>query len=177
MKYFDSARSRYVKWTATDNPNFDYEAWLIKSRIMFWIKVGLLILFIALPMIIYLITHVEPEPVVLEKILVPEVKAQEIKLITGKASYYDYDLKDAPEYSKTHLTAATRDWPRGTLLKVCLVVPSGVWEKPCVEVITNDYGPNKEIHPDRIIDLSSAAFKKLSTLRAGIVNVSIEVLK
>src|SRR3990167_6497385 len=55
----------------------------------------------------------------------------------GKASFYDYDLKGYPGYSKYNLTAASRDIPRGSKARVC--VSGG----DCVEVRINDYGPEK----------------------------------
>lgn len=176
-KPIDSARSKGEKWHATYNSKFDWDEYQIKMKIRFWILLGAIVL--VLGVVVGLVVVTSWQNRVDREFLntpIPEVKAQEVRLIYGKSSYYDYSLKDAPEYSKTHYTAATRDWPRGTILKVCRINPPGVWDPPCVEVMVNDYGPNKEIHPDRIIDLSSAAFKKLSTLKAGLVNVSIEVL-
>ena len=106
--------------------------------------------------------------------------------MTGKASWYDYSLKSAPNYSKYNLTAASRDFKRGTKLEVCAkdpvlqmvngkIVDTGMasWDK-CIVVRVNDYGPNKQIHPDRIIDLSSYAFQHLAPLRRGVIEVSVK---
>lgn len=85
---------------------------------------------------------------------------------SGKASWYDYSLKGYPDYSKTNLTAAARDWPRGTKLNVCT-------DSKCVVVRVNDFGPALAVHPDRIIDLSSYAFTQLAPLSAGVVDVVV----
>lgn len=135
--------------------------------------------------------HEDPEPIQLPleteaeppetKPVAPKIEILEppkARIVTmpgiaeGKASYYDYSLKDAPDYSKTHLTAAVRDWPRGTELRVCVVDDPG----RCVIVRVNDYGPQKALHPDRIIDLSSAAFLKLAPLSKGVIDVTVEII-
>lgn len=87
------------------------------------------------------------------------------------ASWYDYKLPDFPDYSKNNFTAASRDYPKGTILIVCqdTIKP----ELKCVQVRVNDYGPDKIKHPDRAIDLSSAAFKELAPLSVGLVKVKI----
>lgn len=108
----------------------------------------------------------------------------------GKASWYDYQLKGYPNYSKENYTAASRDYPRGTKLRVCRYgtscyegfCVSGKWQFPdkqgnfkekCVDVRVNDYVEN----PDVIIDLSSVAFKALAPLSRGIIDVEITELK
>ena len=83
------------------------------------------------------------------------------------ASWYDYSLPDAPEYSRTHLTAASRIFPRGTQL----IVSRG---NSSVVVRVNDYGP--EEWTGRDIDLSSYAFIQLAPLSLGILEVKIEKL-
>lgn len=100
----------------------------------------------------------------------PEVQEQDSNIIFSKASWYDYTL-DGVEWSKNHRTAAVRDWPRGTMLKVC-----NTENNKCVDVFVNDYGPSKEIHPDRAIDLSSYAFSQIANLQQGVINVSIKQL-
>lgn len=129
-----------------------------------------------------------------KKILVPAggsipVTLQEIRT-QGKASWYDYQLKGYPNYSKENYTAASRDYPRGTKLRVCRYgtscyegfCVSGKWQFPdkqgnfkekCVDVRVNDYVEN----PDVIIDLSSVAFKALAPLSRGIIDVEITELK
>ena len=81
------------------------------------------------------------------------------------ASWYDYGLPDAENYSETHLTAASRTFPRGTYL----IVSRG---NSSVVVRVNDYGP--EEWTGREIDLSSYAFSQLAPLSLGIIEVKIE---
>jgi rare lipoprotein A len=45
-----------------------------------------------------------------------------------------------------------------------------------VDVYINDYGPNEDIHPERIIDLSSYAFQQLAPLEKGTIVVKIQPL-
>lgn len=87
----------------------------------------------------------------------------------GVASYYDYVL-DSGWSSKGHRVCAARDWPRGTMLKV-KNIENG---KEVICKVT-DYGPSKEIHPDRIVDLSSFSFSQIENLGRGIVKVSVEI--
>lgn len=95
----------------------------------------------------------------------------EKETVVSKASWYDYQL-DGIWWSKDHRTAASRDYPRGSTLKVC-----NTQNLACVEVYVNDYGPDGAIHPDRAIDLSSYAFSQISDLSLGLANVSIERIK
>lgn len=124
--------------------------------------------------------------------VVETVQVEEIGK-TGMASWYDYGLKNFPNYSKNNFTAASRDYPRGTKLKVCRIdktlkvdeigfsygaisyeaknpdlIPYTEFVK-CVEVWVNDYVEN----PGVIIDLSSAAFKELAPLSRGLVEVKV----
>lgn len=101
---------------------------------------------------------------------------------SGMASWYDYSLTGFPDYSKDNFTAASRDYKRGTKLKVCSMVGLEEFENTgnlgkCVEVVVNDYGPNMAIHPNRVIDLSSAAFKQLSPLSRGTIPVTVVEVK
>lgn len=104
----------------------------------------------------------------------------------GLASWYDYDLDPITGksslcppsvaavrdcYTETHLTAAARDFVRGTRLRVRLV------DSPRhVDVVVTDFGPDPDLFPLRIIDLSSAAFKKLSPISAGVIRVEVTPL-
>lgn len=92
---------------------------------------------------------------------------------TGFASWYDYSLKGYPNYSREHFTAASRDYPKGTKLQVCYDSILNEKFTTCVTVRVNDYGPEKTKHPDRIIDLSSAAFSKLAPLSWGLIGVRV----
>ena len=81
------------------------------------------------------------------------------------ASWYDYDLPDYPNYSKDHLTCASRDYERGTILKV-----TNIDNQRWIKCRVNDYIE----HPDRDIDLSSYAFEWLAPLSLGLLEVTIE---
>jgi rare lipoprotein A (peptidoglycan hydrolase) len=41
----------------------------------------------------------------------------------------------------------------------------------------NDWGPDRSVHPDRVIDLDSVAFKKLASLGAGVIDVRVQLLQ
>lgn len=81
----------------------------------------------------------------------------------GAASWYGYKNCDC---------AASPDYPKGTMLVVTRV------DDPTksVTVKVNDYGPDRAIHPDRVIDLDKVAFKKLASLRAGLIDVRVRLL-
>ena len=88
----------------------------------------------------------------------------------GVASYYDYVLPSGWS-SKGHFVCATRDFIRYSYVKVTNIDTGQ-------EVIckVTDYGPDESIHPDRIIDLSSTAFKTLAPLKLGVINVKVKQL-
>lgn len=85
------------------------------------------------------------------------VESTNTPLYIGTASWYDYDLEinwEIRNRSKTHNTCAMRNKvDRYNTFKVCSRV---TWK--CVDCYLNDYWPQRE---DRIIDLSSHAFKEL----------------
>ena len=89
----------------------------------------------------------------------------------GIASWYDYGLEGEPNYSKENFTAASRDYPRGTKLRVL-----NVKTNRGVIVRVNDYGP--EEWTGRKIDLSSLAFREITddNLAWGLVEVEIRPL-
>lgn len=95
----------------------------------------------------------------------PEPQAQQIH--SGKASFYDYTLANGWS-SKGHRVCASRDYPRKTLLEVTNVV-----NQKKVICLVSDFGPDKSVHPDRIIDLSSHAFLQLAPLSRGIIEVEV----
>ena len=92
----------------------------------------------------------------------------------GEASYYDDTLNgrktaNGEFYDKNALTAAHRSLPFGTRVKVtCL--ETGL----SVEVVINDRGPYAK---GRIIDLSSAAARRIGLLDAGHGKVRLEVVE
>lgn len=106
-----------------------------------------------------------PEPYV-DTTPVPHV-IKEYKV--GVASYYDYTLKSGWS-SVGHNVCAVRDYKRGETLEV-----TNLDNNKTVNCLVTDYGPDKKIHPDRIIDLSSTAFAKLAPLSSGLIkNIKIE---
>ena len=114
--------------------------------------------------------------IVEEKIFLQDEKINkgiEVNKIThGTASWYDYDLRTEDQkcrvddcYSMFNPTCASRDYPRGTLLKVTRLNGYN-----SVECRVNDYVENEDV----IIDLSSYAFGRLAPLDYGLIEVSIE---
>ncbi len=83
-------------------------------------------------------------------------------LVSGKASWYAY---------KGGLFTASPDFPKGSKLRVYNLA-NGKF----VDVIVNDYGPERLKHPDRVVDLDKVAFKKIASTGAGIINVRVEPL-
>ncbi|RJQ35530.1 hypothetical protein C4566_00465 [Candidatus Parcubacteria bacterium] len=84
----------------------------------------------------------------------------------GIASFYDQSRYKYFNYKNGNF-AASRDFPKGTKLKVTRLL-SG--ESIIVEV--NDYGP--ELSTGRLIDLDISAFKQLGSTSAGLIYVSVE---
>lgn len=147
-----------------------------------------------------------------------EIKRDEIRLFDyieklqgdqpeeGMASYYDYDLRredqkclpeNFPCYSQVAETCASRDYPKGTQLKVSRqveepwyddegVLRAKIGKTLSVVCKVNDTGPlscedrikygydTEESCVERIIDLSSYAFKKLGDTREGLIKVKVE---
>jgi len=88
------------------------------------------------------------------------VLADESKMSEGMASWYRY---------KGCLCAASPDYPKGTKLRV-----TNINNNKSVVVKVNDFGPERELHPDRVIDLDVTAFKKLASKSSGLINVLVE---
>ncbi|NJB86923.1 rare lipoprotein A [Lewinella marina] len=91
----------------------------------------------------------------------------------GIASYYADRFHDRPTstgeaYDKDDFTAASKAYPYGTVLEV-----TNVSSGRSVEVRVNDCGPH---HPERIVDLSRAAARKIGLLRAGTAQVEVRVV-
>ncbi|MCL4510414.1 MAG: septal ring lytic transglycosylase RlpA family protein [Bacteroidetes bacterium] len=94
--------------------------------------------------------------------------------VEGIASYYSYgfDGKKTASgeiFNKNSLTAAHREFPFGTLLRV-----TNLGNGKSVEVVVNDRGP---FDKSRIIDLSEAAAREIDMIQDGTAKVKIEVLK
>lgn len=83
-------------------------------------------------------------------------------LTLGKASWYKY---------KNGNFAASPDFPAGSLVRVY-----NTDNDKFVDVTINDYGPERDKHPDRVIDLDRVAFKKLAALNSGVINIRVEPL-
>jgi rare lipoprotein A len=91
----------------------------------------------------------------------------------GIASYYHNKFHgrrtaNGERYDKTEFTAAHREYPFGTWVRVICETSGN-----SVIVRINDRGPRIR---SRAIDLSRAAAKELGMLRAGLVPVRMEVL-
>lgn len=86
--------------------------------------------------------------------------------LLGKASWYDYTLASGWS-SVGHFVCATRDFERYSYVEV-------THKDKSVICRVTDFGPDKDLHPDRIIDLSSTAFSKLAPLSEGIIEVKVE---
>lgn len=84
-------------------------------------------------------------------------------LTSGKASWYKY---------KNGLFAASPDFPAGSRLRV--------WNKAnskFVDVVVNDFGPDRRSHPERSIDLDKVAFSRIADTGEGVADVWIEPLQ
>ncbi len=79
---------------------------------------------------------------------------------SGNASWYAY---------KNGNFAASPDFPKGSIVRV-----TNLENNKSLEVEINDWGPDRSIHPDRVIDLDKLAFKKIASLGDGIVKVGVE---
>ena len=84
-------------------------------------------------------------------------------MTVGRASWYKYKNGDF---------AASPDFPKGSVLRVYNLA-NGQF----VDVTVNDFGPERDIHPDRAIDLDYVAFSKLASPSVGLIKVKIEPLK
>lgn len=73
----------------------------------------------------------------------------------GAASWYSYTIGNYD--SSTHLVAAARDFPRKSQVLV-----TNLDNGKQVTVLITDFGPAKDIHPGRILDLSPKAFETIA---------------
>lgn len=80
----------------------------------------------------------------------------------GYASWYRY---------KGCNCAASPDYPKGTKLKV-----TNLKNGKSIVVKINDWGPDRSVHPDRVIDLDIVAFKKIASKSQGLCKVKVETL-
>jgi hypothetical protein len=91
----------------------------------------------------------------------PQVSADPGYMSDGYASWYAYKNCDC---------AASPDFPKGSYVKVTRT------NDPTKSVVVriNDFGPERDIHPDRVIDLDKVAFQKIAPLGAGLTHVTVE---
>jgi D-alanyl-D-alanine carboxypeptidase len=80
----------------------------------------------------------------------------------GTASWYSY---------KKGNFAASVDFPKGSRLRVYNLA-----NNKFVDIVVNDFGPERQKHPDRILDLDKVAFKKIASVGAGLINIRIQPL-
>jgi len=81
----------------------------------------------------------------------------------GEASWYSWN---------GGLYAASRDFPKGTKLKITNQ-GSGANRGKSAIITVNDYGP--ELWTNRIIDLDKVAFEKIGNLKSGVMPVKVEL--
>ncbi len=79
---------------------------------------------------------------------------------TGTASWYKWKNCDC---------AASPDYPKGTQLKV-----TNLDNGKSVVVTVNDYGPERDKFPNRVIDLDKIAFEKIANPALGLCTVRVE---
>lgn len=108
-------------------------------------------------------------------ILAKEYEGKEaLETLSGKASYYADSLAgnhtaNGDVYDPKHFTAAHRKLPFGTIVRVIREDTGAV-----TYAKVNDRGPFGS--HDRIIDLSKAAAMELEMMKAGVVDVRVEVV-
>jgi rare lipoprotein A (peptidoglycan hydrolase) len=106
-----------------------------------------------------------PEVILIpSKVIVKDTKTsvRQDKLSSGFASWYDF---------KEGAFAASPYFKKGSILRV-----TNLENGKFVDVVVNDYGPDKRRHPNRVIDLDRLAFKKIASLELGLVRVKIHHL-
>lgn len=81
-------------------------------------------------------------------------------MTTGQATWYAY---------KGGNFAASPDFPAGSVLRV-----TNLDNNKIVDVTVNDWGPERDKFPKRVIDLDKVAFAKIASLGAGVINVNVD---
>jgi len=84
-------------------------------------------------------------------------------LTVGRASWYSHKGGDF---------AASPDFPIGSLIRVFNTA-----NNKYVDVTINDYGPQRSLHPDRVVDLDKVAFGKIASLGDGVIDVRVEPIR
>ncbi|MCB9626924.1 MAG: septal ring lytic transglycosylase RlpA family protein [Sandaracinaceae bacterium] len=121
-------------------------------------------------------THTAPPPASgsASPYAVEYARATTLETLDGRASYYSDRLAgrstaSGEPYRTTEFTAASRDLRFGTILRVTRTDTGAV-----TYVRVNDRGPFGDRR--RIIDLSRAAAEELDMIRAGVVDVRVEIV-
>jgi len=83
-------------------------------------------------------------------------------IISGTASWYGY---------KGGNYAASPDFPAGSRLRVYNTADDSF-----VDVVINDFGPNRSQYPNRVLDMDKVAFQKIGALSDGVIDIRIEPL-
>lgn len=103
---------------------------------------------------------------IIVNVSMPQAKVailEDIDIMTeGYASWYRY---------KGCNCAASPDYPKGTKLKV-----TNLKNGKSVIVKINDWGPDRSVHPNRVIDLDLVAFKQIAVKSQGLCMVKVEPL-
>lgn len=99
---------------------------------------------------------------------IPEIKkiGRKIEIVEsqqGRASWYAY---------KDCLCGASPHWPKGRFVRVTNVETS---KSTIIRI--NDFGPDQNVFPDRVIDLDRSAYRLLAPLGSGTIQVHVELLK
>ncbi len=87
-------------------------------------------------------------------------------LTAGEASWYSY---------RGGNFAASPDFPQGSRLRVHIMEENGS-KQDFIDVIINDFGPDREKHPGRVLDIDRVAFEKIANPGDGVTSVYIEPL-
>jgi rare lipoprotein A len=100
--------------------------------------------------------------------------AQVVNVMYGKASYYGDEFNgkktaSGEMFDNGEFTAAHLSLPFGTFVRV-----TNLAKNKSVVVRINDRGP---FVAGRVIDLTKAAAEQLDMVRAGIIDVKLEILK
>jgi rare lipoprotein A len=107
--------------------------------------------------------------------LAPDGGMVVLEVLEGSASYYSdrfegHTTANGERYRASELTAASRDLPFGTIVRVVRIETGA-----SVIVRINDRGPFG--NRDRILDLSRAAAEALDMTRIGVVDIRAEILE
>ena len=108
----------------------------------------------------------------------PDSQGDVAQVLQGRASYYSDALAgrstaSGEPYDPQQLTAASRDLPFGTRVRVTRIDADGN-DMASVVVRVNDRGPYAR---GRVLDLSQAAAEQIGMIRTGSAPVSIELLQ